>query len=463
MKQLLFVFCLGLATQGLFAGPAGGFSPGNGHSPEKELPSEKRLLPVSASFPEKPVAPLPAEAGEKYRVIVSTDIGGTDPDDFQSMIHYLMYADRFDTEGLISSPYGEGRTRDIFKIIDLYEKDLPRLKAHSAGFPQPEELRAVVRQGAVDEAPARGWSKATEGSEWIIRQARSGDARPLWVLVWGGLEDLVQALHDAPDIAPKLRVYWIGGPNKKWSVNAYRYLVRNFPDLWMIESNSTYRGWFTEVDPEDGWGNADFFEKHIRGAGALGKDFVHYYEGAIKMGDTPSVAHLLYGDPEQPGGPGWGGSFVPLHYSARRVFEGNTSLADTLPVYGIIEWVFHGPEAGLKKDEPCMRVEVDGQRFDGYYQGNGIYSAWFVPKKAGDWTYRISSRIPELDGQEGAFVSADPWPGVPHADNIAPLTGWWSDDPAPELFLGGWQGALTVARWRRDWLSDWAERWSWLR
>ncbi len=31
--------------------------------------------------------------GQRYRVIVSTDIGGTDPDDFQSMVHLLVYAD----------------------------------------------------------------------------------------------------------------------------------------------------------------------------------------------------------------------------------------------------------------------------------------------------------------------------------------------------------------------------------
>jgi hypothetical protein len=43
------------------------------------------------------------------RVIVSTDIGGTDQDDFQSMVHLLLYADRFDVEGIVSSPYGAGR------------------------------------------------------------------------------------------------------------------------------------------------------------------------------------------------------------------------------------------------------------------------------------------------------------------------------------------------------------------
>jgi len=41
--------------------------------------------------------------GNRYRVIVSTDIGGGDEDDIQSMIHYLVYSDLFDTEGLIIS------------------------------------------------------------------------------------------------------------------------------------------------------------------------------------------------------------------------------------------------------------------------------------------------------------------------------------------------------------------------
>lgn len=412
---------------------------------------------------QRPGGDPPPEGGQKPRVIISTDIGGSDPDDFQSLIHYLMYADRFDTEGLISSPYGEGRAKDIVKIIDLYEKDYPKLSAHASGFPTADKLRAVVKQGAVDEVAAKGWSTATEGSEWIIRQARSDDPRPLWVLVWGGLEDLAQALHDAPDIAPRLRVYWIGGPNKRWNPNPYLYIARNFPRLWMIEANSTYRGWFSETGKEGEWGNAAFFEKHIKGVGALGTDFVHYYDGAIKMGDSPSVAYLLNGDPEDPEAPSWGGRYVPFTSSARRVFEGNSSLADTIPVYGIIEWNFRGPETGFVKDQPCMKIDVDGQLFDGYYQGQGIYAVWFSPKKAGSWTYKISSEVKELDGQEGAFVSADPWPGAPHADNIAPLATWWTDDPAPELFADGWQGAVTVARWRKDWLSDWAERWSWLR
>lgn len=433
MKQILFTVYACLMTKSLLA-----------------------LDPVTVATPQE-------GAGERPRVIVSTDIGGTDPDDFQSMIHYLMYADRFDTEGLISSPYGPGRKQDILRIIDLYEKDYPKLKAHVPSFPAAGKLRAVVKQGSAEQAPARGWSKPTEGSEWIIRQARSEDPRPLWVLVWGGLEDLAQALHDAPDIVPELRIYWIGGPNKKWSVNAYLYIVQNFPGLQMIEANATYRGWFAENNPEEGFGNRDFFERHIKGSGSLGREFINYYGGVIKMGDTPSVAYLLSGSAEKPDEPGWGGRFTPLPYSARRIFKRNTTLADSLPVYGVIEWIFEGPDVGFDQDEPCLQLEIDGQRFNGYYQGGGTYMARFVPKKTGCWKYRIVSKIEALNGQEGQFISVDPWPGKPHEDNIGGLTGWWSDDADPDLFLDGWQGAQTVTRWRRAWLMDWAERWSWLR
>ena len=166
-----------------------------------------------------------ALAGHRYRVIVSTDIGGTDPDDFQSMVHFLVYADCFDIEGLVSSPYGPGRKKHILEVIDCYEKDYANLKTYSDKYPPPDALRALTKQGETEVAPYAGVRRSTEGSKWIVTCARRDDPRPLYVLVWGGIEDLAQALHDAPDILPKLRVYWIGGPNKKWGPNAYQYIV----------------------------------------------------------------------------------------------------------------------------------------------------------------------------------------------------------------------------------------------
>jgi hypothetical protein len=65
-----------------------------------------------------------------HRVIVSSDIGGTDADDFQSMVHLLVYADCFDIEGLISSPYGPGRKAHILRVIADYERAYANLKTY---------------------------------------------------------------------------------------------------------------------------------------------------------------------------------------------------------------------------------------------------------------------------------------------------------------------------------------------
>jgi hypothetical protein len=61
---------------------------------------------------------LLAQQQPKPRIIVSTDIGGTDPDDNQSMIHLMMHSDLFQIEGLISSPFGKGRKKDLLDMID---------------------------------------------------------------------------------------------------------------------------------------------------------------------------------------------------------------------------------------------------------------------------------------------------------------------------------------------------------
>ena len=158
----------------------------------------------------------------------------------------------------------------------------------------PDDLRRVAKQGAIDTAPSQGFHRPTEGSDWIVRCARRNDPRPLWVLVWGGIDNLAQALHDAPDILPKLRVYFIGGPNKMWSVNAYDYIEQHHPSLWMIEANTTYRGWFTGGEQSGEWGNTAFVAAHVSGHGALGSFFATLLNGTLKMGDSPSVGYLLH-------------------------------------------------------------------------------------------------------------------------------------------------------------------------
>ena len=96
---------------------------------------------------QKPVAVKP-------RVLISTDIGITDPDDNQSMAHLLMYNNLFKLEGLVSSPsYGNGSKAEILRMIGLYEKDLPKLQQHIKDCASPDELRAITKQGVHGAAP----------------------------------------------------------------------------------------------------------------------------------------------------------------------------------------------------------------------------------------------------------------------------------------------------------------------
>src|SRR5262245_2657088 len=89
------------------------------------------LIGLAAIFVWSETGVTAAPADARSRVIVSTDIGGTDPDDFQSMVHLLVYADSLDLEGLVSSPYGPGRKQHILEVIDCYAKDFANLKTYS--------------------------------------------------------------------------------------------------------------------------------------------------------------------------------------------------------------------------------------------------------------------------------------------------------------------------------------------
>lgn len=101
----------------------------------------------------------------------------------------------------------------------------------------------------------------------------------------------------------------IGGSDPDDFQSMVHYLFEQHPDLWLIESNTTFRGMYMGGKQDGDLGNTAFVRQHVQGHGALGEFFVQK-KADIKMGDTPSVLYLLRGDPAFPESPHWGGQFV---------------------------------------------------------------------------------------------------------------------------------------------------------
>ncbi len=278
-----------------------------------------------------------------YRVLVSTDLGG-DPDDIQSLVHLLHYTDILKIEGVVSTA-GPGSTPEAALIkqwVKRTDLDHLRRKGHRELMSEGQVL-CLVKQGAT-RARLPGHGKDTEGSRWIVHCADcsdpAGKGRPLWVLVWGSLTDVAQALHDAPGIADRIRIYYIGSSNTENDPQSRDFLYKGmkdrWPRLWWIEngilpkfSHETFRGYYLGGDQSGAWGNQAFLANEIRGHGTdhghafsrvLGDTFPvgrppSAAEGILKEGDSPTFLFLLspacgsVGNPDDPTLPSWGGRF----------------------------------------------------------------------------------------------------------------------------------------------------------
>jgi hypothetical protein len=80
-------------------------------------------------------APAP---NAKVRILILTDIEN-EPDDAQSMVRFLTYANQFDIEGLVATTSIHQRTKTaawrIREIVEAYGKVQANLNLHEPGYP----------------------------------------------------------------------------------------------------------------------------------------------------------------------------------------------------------------------------------------------------------------------------------------------------------------------------------------
>ncbi|XOV71615.1 MAG: DUF1593 domain-containing protein [Verrucomicrobiota bacterium] len=281
------------------------------------------------AFAEQPVRP---------RLLVLTDIGG-DPDDQQSLVRLMVYANHFRIEGLIASASGTPgelkesvtRTDLIRQTIQAYGAVIPNLSRHETGWPTEAALASKIKSGN----PLRGREQIgeghdTEGSRWIIECINKATPQdPLNITIWGGQTDLAQALwsiqtHSTSEefktVTGKFRVYDIADQD---SIADWMRLT--FPGMFYIlnkapEGNdkreATFRGMYLGGD--ESLTSREWIDKHIRSKGPLGALYptktwtAPNPHGCMKEGDTPSwfFFQTKGGNlPHDPTQPGWGGQF----------------------------------------------------------------------------------------------------------------------------------------------------------
>ena len=92
------------------------------------------VSPTLASKPLKGQIPDISSSSIKHRLFVLTDIGG-DPDDRQSMVRLMTYANQFDIEGLVATKNSMGLfPEQITHVVEAYGKVRDRLRNARAGL-----------------------------------------------------------------------------------------------------------------------------------------------------------------------------------------------------------------------------------------------------------------------------------------------------------------------------------------
>lgn len=271
----------------------------------------------------------------KQRIIVLTDITN-EPDDQQSLVRFLVYANEYDVEGLIATTSvhlkNAVRRDKIEELIEAYGKVRDNLMSHAAGFPEEAYLKSITTSHVpLYGMEGVGAGKDSEGSEMIIRAVDKADSRPRWISVWGGANCLAQALwkvrqdrsdENVKQFVAKLRVYTISDQD-----DSGRWIRNNFPEIFYVVSPSAetwleyYRATWTGISGDRHYKNGPMYKFDMVNNPWLSDNIIndHGPLGAlypkleyIMEGDTPSFLGLInngLGSAISPAYGGWGGRY----------------------------------------------------------------------------------------------------------------------------------------------------------
>ena len=258
-----------------------------------------------------------AEPAPRLRLIIETDAGG-DPDDEQSLVRFLLYANEWDVEGIIANREhardGENLNpvRDGLGIVrrqlDAYGQVHSNLRRHDDRYPTPDALKAVT---------VAGYDHVDDGVELVLRAVDRDDPRPVWFLNWG-------TDHGASESSLKRaldRVLMERGP--EGYANFKRKLRLSSDDrfgdhTWKIDPPFVAWTYTARPDMDGGrWyhrfsrltetaGGFDLRRDVLENHGPLGALYPTNTGLPQKEGDTIMFLRLIPNGLNQPDQPGWG-------------------------------------------------------------------------------------------------------------------------------------------------------------
>jgi len=293
---------------------------------------------------------------DRPRIIVTSD---GEVDDECSMVRFLLYANEWDIEGIVtsSSQYhwqGHRWAGDNWMdpYLEAYAQVYPNLSRHDPAYPNPEYLKCITVLGNVKGEGEM--DEVTAGSQLIANTLLDhSDMRPIWVQAWGGTNTIARALktieENHPDkmeeVAKKLRFFFIWEQDSTYQSyilphwGRFNILTIICDQFWALayqwnkilpEDKQAYfkSEWMKTNILEEHGALCSLYKAHVPGSYGLKGDTAFQSGDFRSEGDSPAFLHNIntgLRNMESPDYGGWGGRYVKV--------RGNTWL-DPVPVSG---------------------------------------------------------------------------------------------------------------------------------
>ena len=398
------------------------------------------------------IEPVSVAAEPRLRLIIETDAGG-DPDDEQSLVRLLVYANEFDIEGIIANRPkardGENKNpvRDglgiVRAMIGAYGECYPNLVKHDPRYPSSELL--LTRTVA-------GYNDIDDGVELIIQAIDSNDPRPIWFSNWGTDNGAAEScLKRALDrvLLERGQVGYAAFKSRLRLSSADKFADHTTEieppfSFWLDASHPPLDGkrWYHRFSALTATAGGFDIERDVRKAhGPLGALYPVNTGLPQKEGDTMMFLYLVptgMNDPVEPTWGSWGGryglnpAFGERHYywaNQSDTWQGSTHRDNTVARWAAalqndfaarMDWCVadtyekanHAPTAALNGDDSKHILRIQARSGEAVSlssagssdpDGKSITGKWYVYPESG--TFSGDVKLTATSGSQASFVA----------------------------------------------------------